>query len=140
MNFRGGEIEEGGGARGKEAGGEVVEGFVDEGDAAGEFGGGEEEEGGEAGDEFVDGHVGEGLGEGGEGGLEDCAGISKLGVFFGGADEVPDAVFGEAFFVFPKEGEGFRGQFLLFFLFFFFLIFDFNLGGVLWGVVGEERG
>jgi hypothetical protein len=78
------------------------------------------------------------VGEGGQAGLEDGAGIAELGVFFGGADEVADALFGEAFFVFPKEGEGFGGQLLFFF--FFLLIFDFELGRVLWGVASEERG
>jgi len=117
---------------------------LDVGYAVGEFGGGEEEEGGKAGDELVDGDVGEGVGEGSEGGLEDGAGVTELGVFFGGADEVADAVFGEAYFVFPKEGEGFRGQLLFFFFLFFFSLLDFLfvvvLGSVLWGVVGEERG
>ena len=106
LDFGGGEVEKGGGTGGQEAGGDVVEGFVDEGHPVAYFGGGNEEEGGETGDELIDSYVREGVGEGGEGLSEDSARVPELGMLLGGANEVTDAVFGEASFLFPKEGEG----------------------------------
>lgn len=111
---------------------------MDEGHAAAYLGGGKEEEGGEAGDKLIDRHVRQGAGEGGEGWLEDSARVPQLGMLLGGTNEVADAVFGEASFLFPKEGEGLGRQ--LPFLFYLDDFCVFGVGGVLWCVPGKERG